>query len=1119
MMVAALMLALAGAPSFNDVPDLKPYAMRVYGVRSAVAENDTTVRVTFGAAVIDLRRKAECYRIISPDDPNYAYEKFVRPKDAKGSKERVEFAFPAKATFPNKADVPHFTSDATLTLPFPMKKDCRYAVVAQGEGAGLVTAGTCAAKFTYEGETADWDSPDANAFAAEMMGLRSVSSVGDGKILCSFGPNYSEAGGRDLRNWTVTVNGRRVLVRGLGRRSNNECFKPTGWGGTFGILLHNDIFLDLGAELKEGDRVEVTVDGRITTAAKKAGFTFSDKTSVTRAIKTNQVGYLPEGLKVAYLGYWLGSFPEADVTAADAKETGPVRFTVEQYYAAAGGGTQEERENARIAAAQAREAEEEARRAAASGDGYSYDALANYALRLRQLPNFVLREEKSGEVVFTGRVKFEHNGLKDDFGGNLSAENVYTLDFTSFDKPGRYYLSVEGVGRSLPFDIGTDVYERAFQKQAQGLYEQRCGCELDPKLTGGWKRIACHAKGINTTTVQRSQSREWGDFRNNLETDPNPDYPAVKAAREKVETDPSVRPLVFTTVGATKEVSEDRFGKAFMTGEGKENGVTSQVMPDAAKGCTLSFYAKRIDSYGGNAWFGSFFTFGGKAALDHRLGWGDLPGVGRINNGKWWHFAVRLQPADEKGRGKAELLVNGRAAEKLKWNPEYAKFDGTLVFGRVDGQAAEGTYYADIRYYDRALNDQELSDLTASVPETLPHVIAGIGGHHDAGDYNPRSHIDVAQQLMYAYELRPQNFTDSQLPIPERGNGIPDILDEALWAVKIWESLQDEDGGVRNGTESQGDPNFVQTVELDDKGDYAWAKDTKGSYLAAGTFAQASRLMERIGRRERAKELRTRAVRAYVWAVKNPTANFKSLQLFGEYEVSLRAYAAAELYHTTGEAGYHQDFLAYSPWQKKPNAEIGVHGFFRAELAAYSYALVPAKLADAKVQASVLAAIRKDADMYIRGSEKMAYKFVRHPFAPITWGTGAYENYCVPVAFVWALTGEERYREWLIRSCDNTLGANPIGISYITGLGQRTIRCPLHNSRYRADGCPVDGLQGQGPNQHGDGYAYRGVSYPWFKKGFGILQNLSDVHFEIGMDEPTVNNMANTMMIFGLLTR
>ena len=55
------------------------------------------------------------------------------------------------------------------------------------------------------------------------------------------------------------------------------------------------------------------------------------------------------------------------------------------------------------------------------------------------------------------------------------------------------------------------------------------------------------------------------------------------------------------------------------------------------------------------------------------------------------------------------------------------------------------------------------------------------GGHHDAADYDLRpGHWLVPFLLMDAYETNPSAFVDSQLTIPESGNKIPDLLDEAL---------------------------------------------------------------------------------------------------------------------------------------------------------------------------------------------------------------------------------------------------------------------------------------------------------------------------------------------------
>ncbi|MBR1920602.1 MAG: glycoside hydrolase family 9 protein, partial [Kiritimatiellae bacterium] len=493
-------------------------------------------------------------------------------------------------------------------------------------------------------------------------------------------------------------------------------------------------------------------------------------------------------------------------------------------------------------------------------------------------------------------------------------------DFTGLCAPGRYFLRVPGVGRSIGFRVDDKVYADALKAQMRGIYSQRCGCRIDPKIAGGWERIACHAAGVRATTCER----------------------------------------------------------------------------------------------------------------------------------------VR--------------------------NPEFAPFDKNLVTG-ADGQ---------------------------------PLVLAAQGGHHDAGDYNPRSHLDVAQALMNCYELKPAAFRDGQFAVPERGNGVPDIVDEALWQLRLWKGLQDDDGGIRAGTESLRDPGFWQTVELDDTGDYAWAKDAKASFLCAGAFAQAARILKSCGKAAEAKDYLARAERAYAWARKNPTPGLKDAREH-EYNIDSRAYADASLYHTTRKAAYHDDFASIVPWTTKPKAALSEWGKYDMTAAAYQYMLL-GEVGDKALHVAVREAALAEFRMFKGGSAKGGYKFLRNPWAPINWGTGAYENYAVTAAHLYALSGKKEYRDWLIRTCDNTLGANPLGLSWITGLGERAVRCPLHNSRYRAAGVPVQGLQVQGPMQRGHGYSFKETVYPAWKDGEAVLHAFADVHWAIAMDEPTVNNMANTALVFGILS-
>lgn len=72
------------------------------------------------------------------------------------------------------------------------------------------------------------------------------------------------------------------------------------------------------------------------------------------------------------------------------------------------------------------------------------------------------------------------------------------------------------------------------------------------------------------------------------------------------------------------------------------------------------------------------------------------------------------------------------------------------------------------------------------------------GGWHDAGNYDMYvpSTAPTAQALLMAYEARPRAFGDSDLSIPEGGNGIPDVLDEARWGLDWVLSVQEADTGA-----------------------------------------------------------------------------------------------------------------------------------------------------------------------------------------------------------------------------------------------------------------------------------------------------------------------------------
>src|SRR5260221_235486 len=69
------------------------------------------------------------------------------------------------------------------------------------------------------------------------------------------------------------------------------------------------------------------------------------------------------------------------------------------------------------------------------------------------------------------------------------------------------------------------------------------------------------------------------------------------------------------------------------------------------------------------------------------------------------------------------------------------------------------------------------------------------GGNFEVKDVATNKTVSTAF-FLYLYEGQPGKFTDGQLAIPESRNGVPDILDEARWALEWLLKLQRDDGGV-----------------------------------------------------------------------------------------------------------------------------------------------------------------------------------------------------------------------------------------------------------------------------------------------------------------------------------
>jgi hypothetical protein len=248
--------------------------------------------------------------------------------------------------------------------------------------------------------------------------------------------------------------------------------------------------------------------------------------------------------------------------------------------------------------------------------------------------------------------------------------------------------------------------------------------------------------------------------------------------------------------------------------------------------------------------------------------------------------------------------------------------------GFAKSAATAGSDWADGASHLGAGQDSQAHAWTAKTDETLVKDLHG--GWFDAGDYNKYTAwaAGTVISLLHAYEENPTAFGDDY-GIAESGNGIPDLLDEAKWALDWIVRMQNADGSLLcvMGLGAASPPSAATGPS------YYGPATTNASLAGAAVFAYASRI---YGARSEASlktfaaDLGTRAAKAWTWAVANPSViyhnNDDSKQpgssglAAGDQETDdngrlfSKFQAAAHLYDLTGEATYKT--FAESNWSK-----------------------------------------------------------------------------------------------------------------------------------------------------------------------------------------------------------
>lgn len=391
------------------------------------------------------------------------------------------------------------------------------------------------------------------------------------------------------------------------------------------------------------------------------------------------------------------------------------------------------------------------------------------------------------------------------------------------------------------------------------------------------------------------------------------------------------------------------------------------------------------------------------------------------------------------------------------------------------------------------------------------------GGWHDAGDWDRRAqHMEAAGYLIDVALLFPDAFKDGDLNIPESGNGIPDIVDEAGWCIDFFKRGQQSDGGVRGGIESEDHP-VPGTQSWNDKLHlYAYAADPQSSYLLAWSSCKLSRAMKAAKKNKEAGECLATAEKAWTWAENNGGAKFNDR----------RNAAAAELFATTGKNQYHDAFKATSAWTKNTSSTVKEYNRHDQQPGAYSYAAyVQPEKADAKLRDAIVAALVKQGDEWAESADRRAFRFAANLWRPFNWGLGTIPDVDELIA-AYGVKKDARYVEAIASSCAWTLGGNPLNMVWVTGLGTKRVTQVLHHdSWFMADGRGVadvvPGLVPSGPTAFREqskgihGFSQR--SFQPAMKDWPIAEQYAGNRYDPGMCEHTPNMIAQAAAAYAFM--
>ena len=327
------------------------------------------------------------------------------------------------------------------------------------------------------------------------------------------------------------------------------------------------------------------------------------------------------------------------------------------------------------------------------------------------------------------------------------------------------------------------------------------------------------------------------------------------------------------------------------------------------------------------------------------------------------------------------------------------------------------------------------------------------GGWFDAGDYNKytswTAHTVIT--LLRAYAENPTSFSDDY-GIPESGNGIADVLDEAKWGLDWLVRMQNADGSLLcvQGLASASPPSAATDPS------YYGPATTAATLMGAAVFGYASKIYSASSNdalKAFGADLLSRAKQAWSWASANPSVlyynNDESKQAgssglaAGQQEMddAGRAFAKLEaavyLFEQTGESTYktfvESNYASLVPswgptqWDSDKIEVLLYYSQLSGVAANVKTAIVNVLVTGVTTHSDQLPSVTSNSDPY------------RAPMKDYTWGSNASKATQARLYQLLALYGADASRTPTANAAAEEYvhylhGVNPLGLVYLTNM-------------------------------------------------------------------------------------